>query len=245
MPARDPIALAGGRAIRSRRHWQRPFARPRPSRTTLAITRWPGAGPLGISSWDPGARLARDATRRARLTYLPSRLWLIGLGNLGQAYAWLLAWLPYRDPGEVELVLQDFDRIAVSNDSTSLLSSLEDVGARRRVSWPSGWKGAASTRSSKSGDLANGRDGPSTQPRGRVVRRGQRARPHGPRERPGSVSLVEAGLGAGPQAFRNMALHTFPATRSAARNLVRVQLEMRHPTCPRYLHTQRFENVWC
>ena len=28
-------------------------------------------------------------------SYLPSRLWLIGLGNLGQAFSWLLACLPY------------------------------------------------------------------------------------------------------------------------------------------------------
>ncbi len=29
------------------------------------------------------------------LTYLPSRLWLIGLGHLGQAYLWALALLPF------------------------------------------------------------------------------------------------------------------------------------------------------
>ncbi len=37
---------------------------------------------------------------------MPSRLWIIGLGNLGQAFAWLLACLPYEDPSHVQFVLQ-------------------------------------------------------------------------------------------------------------------------------------------
>jgi len=52
---------------------------------------------LGLSLWNPGADwLANDATESAPW-FLPSRLWMIGLGNLGQAYAWLLAALPYED----------------------------------------------------------------------------------------------------------------------------------------------------
>ena len=52
------------------------------------------------------------------LVLLAGGLWLIGLGNLGQAYAWLLACLPY--PARVaEIMLQDFDTLADSNDSTS------------------------------------------------------------------------------------------------------------------------------
>jgi hypothetical protein len=69
----------------------------------------------GMSLWHPGAGwLAADPTEPA-LAFLPSRLWLIGLGNLGQAFAWLLACLPYGDRNQIELVLQDFDRIAPSN----------------------------------------------------------------------------------------------------------------------------------
>ena len=37
------------------------------------------------------------------LSYLPSRLWLIGLGHLGQAYLWGLGLLPYAADAKVEL----------------------------------------------------------------------------------------------------------------------------------------------
>jgi hypothetical protein len=81
--------------------------------------------------WRPGQDWLTPDPSEPALAYLPSRLWLIGLGNLGQAYAWLLAMLPYEDPRQVQLVLQDFDRIAPSNDSTSLLSFAADIGRRK------------------------------------------------------------------------------------------------------------------
>ena len=62
----------------------------------------PAAGrrALGLSLWRPGREvdwLQPDESEPA-LTYLPSRLWLIGLGHLGQAYLWGLGLLPYQDP---------------------------------------------------------------------------------------------------------------------------------------------------
>ncbi|MBV1692073.1 hypothetical protein KRR38_31490 [Novosphingobium sp. G106] len=53
--------------------------------------------------------------------YFPGSLWLLGLGNLGQAAIWSLSALPYPDPSEVKLVLQDADRISAENWSTSVL----------------------------------------------------------------------------------------------------------------------------
>jgi hypothetical protein len=90
-----------------------------------------GRRSLGLSLWNPGADwLANDPTESAT-AFLSSRLWIIGLGNLGQAFAWLLASLPYGDRSCVELVLNDFDDIALSNESTSLLSRKEDIGRRK------------------------------------------------------------------------------------------------------------------
>jgi hypothetical protein len=43
----------------------------------------------------------------------------------------LLTCLPYADRSKVEFTLQDYDLIADSNDSTSLLSSLPLVGAKK------------------------------------------------------------------------------------------------------------------
>ena len=57
-----------------------------------------GRAPVGLSLWRPGADvdwLAPDASE-PNLTFLPSRLWLIGLGHLGQAYIWGLSLLPFR-----------------------------------------------------------------------------------------------------------------------------------------------------
>lgn len=60
--------------------------------------------------------------------FLPADLWLIGLGNLGQTYLWVLSSLPYRSPSDVSLVLQDRDKIGDENWSTSILVQDGDFG---------------------------------------------------------------------------------------------------------------------
>jgi hypothetical protein len=61
--------------------------------------------------------------------FLPGAAWLVGLGNLGQAYLWALASLPYADPTEVCLVLQDRDKVTEENWATSVLVRSETYGA--------------------------------------------------------------------------------------------------------------------
>lgn len=61
--------------------------------------------------------------------FLPGALWLVGLGNLGQAFLWALAALPYADPAEVLLVLQDRDKVTEENWATSVLVRDESFGA--------------------------------------------------------------------------------------------------------------------
>jgi hypothetical protein len=53
--------------------------------------------------------------------YLPTDLWLVGLGNLGQAYLWSLLLLPYEQPEAVRLFLQDDQTIDRENWGTSVL----------------------------------------------------------------------------------------------------------------------------
>ena len=60
--------------------------------------------------------------------FLPNALWLVGLGNLGQAYLWALAFLPYADPTKVLLMLQDDDRVTPENWATSVLVRNEAYG---------------------------------------------------------------------------------------------------------------------
>jgi hypothetical protein len=173
-----------------------------------------GRRAAGLSLWRPGADwLAEDRTE-VPLAYLPSRLWIIGLGNLGQANLWLLGCLPYRDPSDLEVMLQDYDRIACSNDSTSVLTSRRMIG-RMKTRAIAEW-------------LEN--KGFHTIVEERRFGEWTRRAPHEPAvalcgvdnalaraslERVGFGLVLESGLGAGPQAFRNFSLHMFPSSMRA------------------------------
>jgi len=173
-----------------------------------------GRRAAGLSLWRPGADWRAADPSEPALAYLPSKLWLIGLGNLGQAFAWLLACLPYEDRARVQLLLQDFDRLAPSNDSTSLLSSLRDVG-RRKTRVVAEWldeRGFESLVEERHFGpwISRASDEPSV-----ALCGVDNALARAALEKPGFDLVVEAGLGAGPQAFRSFSMHTFPASRSA------------------------------
>ena len=80
-----------------------------------------GRQPTGISLWRPDQPWLDPNAAGPALRYLPTRLWLGGLGHLGQAYLWAIGFLPYQRRSEVLLVLQDFDQIVEANRSTGLL----------------------------------------------------------------------------------------------------------------------------
>ena len=61
-------------------------------------------------------------------SFLPGALWLVGLGNLGQAFLWALGALPYKNPGDVSLVVQDRDKVTEENWATSVLVKSETYG---------------------------------------------------------------------------------------------------------------------
>src|SRR5262249_47178549 len=88
-----------------------------------------GRRAVGLNLWRPEQDW-RTGEPGPALTRLPAAAWLVGLGNLGQAYLWTLGLLPYPRDG-ADLVLQDFDVLARSNVSTSLLTSAELVTARK------------------------------------------------------------------------------------------------------------------
>jgi hypothetical protein len=168
----------------------------------------------GLSLWRPGADWLLNDDTESALAFLPSRLWIIGLGNLGQAFAWALACLPYQSRQDVQFVLQDFDRVVSSNESTSLLAFARDIG-RRKARVVADWLDA------------RGFDTYVNERRfGSWTRRGEEepgvalcgvdnALARTALEKPGFELVVEAGLGSGPEAFRSLSLHTFPSSRSA------------------------------
>lgn len=173
-----------------------------------------GRRPLGMSLWNPAADWLTEGASEPDLAWLPSQLWLIGLGNLGQAFAWALATLPYAKTKDVKLVLQDDDRIAESNDSTSLLSFHKAVG-QRKARGIGAWLDARGfdtyVLESRFGTwTARTPDDPAVALCG-VDNPVARAA----LEYPGFGLVVEAGLGAGPEAFRSLSLHGFPASRRA------------------------------
>jgi hypothetical protein len=56
------------------------------------------------------------------LSLLPSSMWILGLGNLGQALLWVLGLLPYADPCAVQLILQDLDLSGPENVDIQILT---------------------------------------------------------------------------------------------------------------------------
>ncbi len=174
-----------------------------------------GRRAAGLSLWHPERDWLVGDPDEPALAYLPSRLWLIGLGNLGQAFAWLIAALPYEDPTQVQLVLQDFDRIAPSNDSTSLLSFNADIG-RMKSRAVGEWLEARGFETF----LEERRFGSWTQRSddepGAALCGLDNALARAALDDAGFDLVIEAGLGAGPQAFRSISMHTFPASRSPA-----------------------------
>ena len=83
-----------------------------------------GRRQVGMSLWQPGPNIPWliEHDPGPPIELLPSKLWLIGLGHLGQAYLWTLGFLPYKNPENVRLILQDFDALVPANESTSPLT---------------------------------------------------------------------------------------------------------------------------
>ena len=166
----------------------------------------------GLDLWCPERNWLRGEPA-VSLTRLPSSAWIVGLGNLGQAYLWTLGLLPYGE-NPPELVLQDFDVLAPSNLSTSLLTVPPLIGRRKSralADWADrrGFRTAIIERRFASNFRVDrlepqvaliGVDNP-------LARQSV--------EDVGFSRVIEAGLGAGPKDFLGIDMHTFPAERHA------------------------------
>jgi hypothetical protein len=183
--------VRGGNAVAGRRDIGLSLWHPEPDVSWLAVT-------------DPGPVLTR----------LPAKLWVIGLGHLGQAYLWTLGLLPYAKPNDVELVLQDYDCVAEANDSTSVLTTLDLLGERKTrvlAQWceQRGFRTALVERHFAD-DFRVSADEPPV-----ALCGVDNALARAALEDVGFGRIIEAGLGAGPQEYLAFQVHTFPAQRSA------------------------------
>jgi hypothetical protein len=175
-----------------------------------------GRRSVGFSLWQPARKdwLAPDGDAPT-LRYLPSNLWLIGLGHLGQAYLWALGLLPYPDPTGASLMLQDTDLITPSTWSTSILTDTAMAGAlktRAMASWAE-QRGFGTRIHERMFDASFTRrdDEPAIALCGIDNALGRRTL-----DRVGFAFVVEVGLGRRHRDFRTMRLHTLPGSRPAS-----------------------------
>lgn len=175
-----------------------------------------GRRQVGLSLWrlEDSAAWLSSVNSGPELERLPSRLWIIGLGHLGQAFLWTLGLLPYADAGDLELVLQDNDTLVNANDSTSLLTTTEIVGekkTRAMARWceQRGFRTAITERRFAEDFRVSGDDPP-------VALCGvDNVKARAALEYPGFGRVIEAGLGGGTREYLDFQMHTFPAKKSA------------------------------
>lgn len=146
------------------------------------------------------------------LYVLPTAMWLLGLGHLGQAFLWCQMLLPYSKPSEVRVVLNDYDRITKANLSTSLLSMENEIGKKKArhlaaVLESRGFDAIIQERAynanfTRTPDdpqiLLCGVDNPQIR---KIIGKA------------GFPEIIEAGLGHSAESYLDFQLHTFPATR--------------------------------
>ena len=173
-----------------------------------------GRRQVGFSLWRPEMDWRDGEAIGPAIVRLPSALWLIGLGNLGQAYLWTIGLLPYAAPGEVQLVLQDFDVLTESNDSTSVLTHQDLIGickTRAMAIWAEGrgFKTAVVERRFAA-NFRVGSDEPAV-----ALCGVDNAYARSALEDVGFARVIEAGLGNGTSDFLGFRTHVLPGSRTA------------------------------
>ena len=174
-----------------------------------------GRRSTGLSLWEPRWSWQDKLAYGEACHYLPKRLWLIGLGHLGQAYAWALSFLPYADRSVVDLLLQDFDSMVKANASTGMLSDDSLVGHKktRVVSDRLEAIGFNTTITERHFDSATRRS--ANEPSVALVGLDDPA-PRRLLEGAGFELIVDAGLGGAPQNYLDILIHSFPSGIQAA-----------------------------
>jgi hypothetical protein len=181
----------------------------------------PGRRDVGLSLWRPDLDWRASEAVGPALQYLPASLWLLGLGHLGQAYAWTLGMLPYATPADVQLALMDFDVIVEGNIATQLLVQASQVGHRktRTVATALESRGFSTRLVERAYDehfhpvahASPARNEPAV-----ALAGFDDITPRRLLGDAGFDHIVDAGLGAGPIEYLDMVIHTFPAPEDPA-----------------------------
>jgi len=193
-----------------------------------------GREAVGMSLWSPAPTTDWLITAdEPDFKYLPSNVWLIGLGHLGQAYLWALGLLPYMSGNSLELVLQDVDKITPSTESTSILTTSSMVGklkTRAMASWADG-RGFSTSIVERYFDRHFKRhtSEPAVALCGLDNALGRRAL-----DQVGFDLVIEAGLGRDFRNFRCIRLHTLPGPKPASEIWSADMPDARLPDLPVY-----------
>ena len=173
-----------------------------------------GLREVGVSLWRPDAveDWWTNANDGPAIAYLPSKLWLLGIGHLGQALLWSLSLLPYKRPEDVLLVLHDVDTITSSTLSTSILSERAMIGQNktRTMAAVLEKRGFRTVLIERRFDetLRVLPDDPQI-----ALCSLDNALGRHPLCEVGFKFVVEAGLGSGTKDYRAIRIHTFPGTK--------------------------------
>jgi len=163
----------------------------------------------GMSLWRPDLNWLLTEAEGPELEFLPTKLWMLGLGHLGQAYLWNFSLLPYENPGDVEFMLQDFDRVVSGNYTAGLLCEDHNVG-QKKTRICSDWleqRKFTTTITERRFDALTKR-APTEPP---IACCGfDKAEPRMILEQAGFDLIVECGLGSDAYRFDRLILHTFP-----------------------------------
>ena len=172
-----------------------------------------GRRDVGVSLWEVDADW-RSQTHVDPFALLPKSLWILGLGHLGQAYCWVLGFLPYPASQPPRLILQDVDRVDLSNLDTAVLATRENLDTMKTRMC----SGALESLGFKTSLIERRFDGSGTRSPDEpmIALAGfdnHEARRH--LEEFGFGMIVDVGLGSGPVNYSNILLHTFPSDRLA------------------------------
>jgi len=169
-----------------------------------------GRRQVGLSLWRPDQDWRLPDGFGPKVSWLPAALWLLGLGHLGQGFAWALGMLPYSTPSDVVVYLMDTDVIVEANLSTGLLADSSSLDRRKTRVLSRALEGlglrTAIVERRFDDNLFPAEVEPSLalagfdSPVPRRMLGGDRFQ-----------RVVDAGLGAGPSDYLDILVHTFPS----------------------------------
>jgi hypothetical protein len=173
---------------------------------------------VGLSLWAPDQNWRLPDASGPALKYLPANYWLLGLGHLGQAYAWALGFLPFpiakRD--QISIMLQDFDAIADANEATSMLVRNHARGLKTHV------VARELQRLGLTPRITDRRFDKHTHPNQEEPAEPRLAlggfdnlQPRRLLDGTGFSYVVDAGIGVGRNEYLGIEIHTFPSSRTA------------------------------